>query len=132
MTRLRKLLLAVSTAAFLAGVAAYPLRNAGFSPEYWLFYSFPAFAHALFFTALLCIRDSSVAKIALYSIAVLAILIAFEVLQHPNLWQRNAAWLPQPILEYAEHGTFDVFDIAASVAGVLVSSSILVWDSLRR
>lgn len=111
---------------FFLTLLVYLARALEFDEINNYFGSLPAFSHAFFFGLLLNYFEHSKTRIVLQSLALLGLLLGFEMLQHPVALGSVREQIPSILAVYGQAGTFDLLDVAATALGALLSTSILI------
>lgn len=118
--------------AFAIGAFVYPFRAwSGYSSGVFL-ESFPALAHAAFFTLLWAFPFRSILSAWIGSFLVLSLITAFELFQNKHVLSVIEPWLSQPVAEYAKFGVYDPQDMMAGVSGVVIALVISISVARKR
>jgi hypothetical protein len=126
--------IAAATAAFVAGALVYPYRDWSGQSGGRFLESYPAFAHALFFTLLWAFPFRSLRSAITGAALILGLITMFELIQNQHIFAQIAPWLPEGIADYGRVGIYDPQDIAAGACGVIFATfvAVLVMRKKRR
>lgn len=123
-------LVIIAGIVFATGALIYPLRVSGHLSDGFMFGSFSAFSHTLFFTVLWSFPFDSIRSSAKGALIIGGLAACFELTQLEHIREVFSNALPAFMQRYGDQGVFDVADLVAGFAGSVVAFG-LIWRVLR-